>query len=115
MSNGTGRALSLKRPQKIERKRSLNDMIVRRSGRLIEAEVDGELIGLEVEQGTCFGFNATATRIWALIETPKRFSELRDELLGEYDVDRDTCERELRDLLATLQADGLVELEPLDT
>lgn len=90
----------------------MNDPLVRRSGRLIEAEVDGELIGLEVEQGTCFGFNATATRIWALIETPKRLSELRDALLAEYDVDQETCERELVQLVRELEATGLVEVEP---
>jgi hypothetical protein len=92
----------------------LNDLIVRRTGKLIEAEVDGELIGLEVEQGTCFGFNATATRIWSLIETPRRFSELRDSLLAEYDVDSETCEAELHGVLRELEKDGLVELEPAD-
>ena len=91
----------------------MDDMLVRRRGSLIEAELDGELIGLEVEQGTCFGFNATATRIWALIETPKRLSELRDTLLGEYEVDAETCERELRDVLKVLEEDSLVELQPL--
>ena len=93
----------------------MNDPLVQRSGRLIEAEIDEELIGLDVEQGTCFGFNATATRVWALIETPKRFSELRDALLAEYDVDAATCEAELRSLLAELEADGLVEMEPAAT
>jgi len=92
----------------------LNDLIVRRSGRLIEAEIDGELIGLEVEQGTCFGFNATATRIWGLIETPRRFAELRDALVAEYEVDPETCEAELRELLGELEKDGLVALEPVD-
>jgi hypothetical protein len=92
----------------------MNDSLVRRRGQLIEAEVDDELIGLEVEQGTCFGFNRTATRIWALLETPRRFSELRDVLLGEYEVDRETCERELTDLLRQLEADGLVEMDRAD-
>jgi hypothetical protein len=92
----------------------LNDLLVRRSGALIEAEVDGELIGLEAEKGLCFGFNGTATRIWALIEAPKRFSDLRDALLAEYEVDEETCTRELRAVLDELEADGLVALEPLD-
>jgi hypothetical protein len=87
---------------------------VRRRGRLIEAELDDELIGLEVEQGTCFGFNPTATRIWGLIETPKRMSELRDALVAEYDVDPETCQRDLDALLRTLEADGLVALEPVE-
>jgi hypothetical protein len=91
----------------------LDDLLVRRRGGLIEAEVDGELIGLEVEQGACYGFNGTATRIWALIEEPKRFSEIREVLLAEYEVDTDICERELKAVLTQLESDGLVALEPL--
>ena len=89
----------------------MKDSLVRRSGGLIEAEVDGELIGLEIEQGVCYGFNGTATRIWAMIEEPKRISDIRDALLTEFEVDPETCERELRSVLADLEADGLVVLE----
>jgi hypothetical protein len=92
----------------------LSELLARRRGRLIEAELDDELIGLEVEQGTCFGFNPTATRVWGLIETPKRLGELRDALVAEYDVDPETCEREIAGLLRALEADGLVTLEPVD-
>jgi hypothetical protein len=88
------------------------DLIVARRGGLLEAEVDGEMVGLHVDNGTCYGFNATATRVWALIETPRRLGELRDALLEEFDVPPDICEAQLRDLLSGLEADGLVELRP---
>jgi hypothetical protein len=107
-------ALNRCRRQSCKKGFVLKDFIVRRAGGLIEAEVDGELIGLEVDQGLCYGFNGTATRIWALIEEPKRFSELEARLLEEYDVDRETCARELQALLEELQKDGLVAVEPLD-
>ena len=87
------------------------DVLVARRVGLLEAEVDGELVALDVDQGTCYGFNATATRIWSLIEAPKRVSELRDALLEEYEVDRETCERELSALLAELEKDGLIEMK----
>jgi hypothetical protein len=87
------------------------EALVRRAGRMIEAELDGELIGLEIDRGTCFGFNATATRIWALIEQPKRVREIRDVLIGEYQVDAATCTDELTALLATLERSGLVAIE----
>ncbi|HEX4736592.1 MAG TPA: PqqD family peptide modification chaperone [Allosphingosinicella sp.] len=89
------------------------NMLVSRRAGLIEAEVDGELVALHVDNGTCYGFNATATRIWAMIEAPKRLSELRDALLGEFDVAPDVCEAQLLDLLKDLEGDGLVELRPL--
>lgn len=91
----------------------LDDFIVRRKGSLIEAEVDGELIGLEMDRGRCYGFNGTATRIWALIEEPARFSALRERLVAEYEVDSETCDRDVRAVLKVLEADGLVALEPL--
>jgi hypothetical protein len=88
------------------------EYIVSRRAELIETEVDGELVALHVDKGTCYGFNGTATRIWGLIEQPRRFSELKEQLTREFDVDPDVCERQLGDLLKELEADGLVELAP---
>jgi hypothetical protein len=87
-----------------------DDVLVQRRVGLLEAEVDGELVALDVDQGTCYGFNATATRIWALIEEPKRVSELRDALLEEFDVDADTCQEQLAELLGELEKDGLIQM-----
>jgi hypothetical protein len=89
------------------------DMLVSRRAGLIEAEVDGELVALHVDNGTCYGFNSTATRIWGMIEEPKRLSALRDALVAEFDVAPDVCEAELLDLLKDLEGDGLVELSPV--
>ena len=86
-------------------------LISRREG-LIQAEVDGELVALHIDKGTCYGFNVTATRIWSLIEQPRRFSELKQILLGEYDVDSETCETQLREMIEELERDGLVATEP---
>ena len=86
--------------------------MVRREAGLIEAEVDGELVALHVDKGTCYGFNGTATRVWRLIEEPMRLSDLRDRLIAEYDVAPEECEAQLRELLAELAQDGLVTLDP---
>lgn len=86
------------------------DLLVSRKSGLIEAEVDGELVALHVENGTCYGFNGTATRIWQLVEEPKRLSELRDLLMAEFDVDAETCEQDVRALVKDLEGDGLVEV-----
>ncbi len=88
------------------------DLLVKRRGEMIETEVDGELVALHIDNGTCYGFNSTATRIWAMIEQPKLFSELTEGLVSEFDVDVATCEAQLRDLLDELAADGLVEIRP---
>ena len=85
-------------------------LIVRRRSELIEAEIDGELVALHVDSGTCYGFNGTATRIWSLVEQPKSVAEIRDVLMAEFEVDAETCEAELMALLRELEADRLIEI-----
>jgi hypothetical protein len=88
---------------------NVSDEIYRRRAELLEADINDELVGLEPQQGNCFGFNAVATSVWRDLENPKSFDQLRDKLLDEYDVSADQCARELRELLDDLVAKGLIE------
>ena len=88
------------------------DAVVSRLPGLIEAEVDGELIGLHVDKGNCFGFNKTATRVWGLIEQPRSIAQICEALVAEFEVEPDECERQVRDLLADLEREELVRIQP---
>ena len=87
------------------------DRIASRRDGMIEAEVDGELLGLHVEKGYCYGFNPTATRIWALIETPQTVTQLCETLSGEFEVDPADARPDVEALLEELEREGLVELK----
>ena len=81
----------------------------RRATDLMEANLGDELVALDPKGGECFGFNSVATSVWRELRQPKSFDELREVLLGEYDVDPEQCTRELRELLDDLFAKGLVK------
>ena len=81
----------------------------RRATDLMEANLGDELVALDPKGGECFGFNSVATSVWRELKQPKSFDELREMLLGEYDVDPEQCTRELRELLDDLFAKGLVK------
>jgi hypothetical protein len=83
------------------------DTVVAREEGLLTAEVDGELMAMSVERGTCYGLNAVGTRIWALLAEPRTVDELCAQLLGEYDVDPRQCRSEVLSLLGDLRAEGL--------
>lgn len=85
-------------------------LLVTRGSGLMETRLGGELVGLHVENGTCYAFNAMATHIWTLLETPQTVAALRDTLLAGYAVDPATCEAEVRALLNDLASDGLVTI-----
>lgn len=87
------------------------ELIYKRAIEVIEAGMGNELVAMDVERGDCFGFNAVAASVWRELERPKKFDELRDALLGEYDVSAEQCSAELRELLDDLVAKGLVRAE----
>lgn len=90
----------------------MNEPVIRRRIELMEAELDDEIVGLDLEQGTCFGFNATATTVWKQLEQPATRSQLLETLLREYDVEAPACEAELDLLLADLTERGMIEVAP---
>jgi hypothetical protein len=79
----------------------------------MESPLGDELVGLHVDQGACYGFNPTAARVWQLLEQPRTVSDLREHLLAEYQVDEETCDRELRALLKQFEDHRLVAAEAL--
>lgn len=64
---------------------------------------------LDTATGEYYGLNEVGARIWALLQEPMAFSALVDALLEEYEVDRERCEAEVRDLLGRMEEKDLVE------
>lgn len=84
----------------------------RRAADLLEAELGAELVALDPQEGSCFGFNEVAALVWRQLEQPKSFKELRQALLAEYDVSTEQCTRELEELMDDLVEKGLVSRHP---
>jgi hypothetical protein len=45
-----------------------------------------------------------------MLNEPRRVDELVDALLGEYEVDREECQRDVIELVGELAVRGLVEI-----
>jgi len=91
-----------------------DNLLVSRGRVLMEQPVDAEMFGLEPQNGNFYGFNATAARIWALIEQPQSLDALCATLAEEFDVAPATCRADTLAMLRELEADGLVTLTTPD-
>ena len=80
------------------------DTPIIRSTSAATAEIDGQLVALDVNKGVCYGLNDVGTRIWTLIETPASARTISEVLLDEYDVDPAMAEEQTLDLLRELLA-----------
>ncbi|MEM1447828.1 MAG: PqqD family protein [Planctomycetota bacterium] len=78
--------------------------------RQLSAEIEGETIVLNFEDGMYYALDSVGAFIWSLVQSPRRVSEIRDRILDEYEVGPDRCEADLVRLLAELQRLSLVEV-----
>ena len=76
----------------------------------VSCDLGGEAAILHLKTAIYYGLDPVGARVWDLLRTPKTLAEIRDALLTEYEVDSETCERDLRDLLEKLAAGRLIEI-----
>jgi len=84
--------------------------IVTQSTDQVSTELDGETVLMSIEQGNYYGMDKILSRIWALIEKPVAVSALRDQLMNEYDVKREVCEKDVLNVLNELSKENLLKL-----
>lgn len=76
----------------------------------VSSDLGDEVAILDFRAGMYYGLDAVGSRVWQLVQEPKRVSEIRDTLLEEYEVDPERCDRDLIGLLQRLAEEGLVEV-----
>jgi PqqD family protein of HPr-rel-A system len=83
---------------------------VRRIDDVLDTEIDDQTVMMDIEQGSYFGLNKTATRIWAMLAEPMIIGELCDRLTEEFDVPREQCVQQVGAFLENLLDRGLLQV-----
>lgn len=78
---------------------------------IVASDIDDEKVMMNIEKGCYYGLDPVASRVWEMIETPIKVSELIDGLLLKYDVDRQTCEQDVLVFLEELHEAGILRID----
>ncbi|MEL6999358.1 MAG: PqqD family peptide modification chaperone [Pseudomonadota bacterium] len=84
------------------------DTVVGRGTEHVETRVGTQTMMMSVDQGKYYSIDASANRVWELLEHPKAVRAVIDELLHEYDIDRETCQAQVLSFVGELLDNGLV-------
>ena len=95
----------------MERKSIKEHTIIVKNKSIDDTDLDGEKVMMDLEKGRYFMMNQVGSRIWELIENPLEVNEIVNALLQEYDVSRDTCEKEVMNFLNKLNNANLIVLQ----
>lgn len=87
------------------------DSVINRTKDQVSCDLAGEAVILSLKNSTYFGLNAVGSRIWDLVQKPKKVSKVLDTLLEEYNVEKKDCESDLIKLLGDLEENNLIEIK----
>ena len=73
-----------------------------------------EAVILGLRDGVYYGLDAVGARVWSLLATPQRVSEVVSVVVGEFDVASEQCTRDVLALLEDLAARDLIRESPAD-
>ncbi len=87
----------------------LNSRIAR-SQEVVSSEVDGEVVMMSIEQGNYSGLDGIGSEIWRLLESPLPVSEICDQMMARYHVEKDVCEKDVLAFLNDLVSDDTIRV-----
>ena len=77
----------------------------------LASKLNDEVVILNLHSGVYFGLNAVGMRVWEMAQESGSFGQIRDAIVGEFDVEPEQCRRDLVDLLTTMESEGLVRIK----
>ena len=86
------------------------DSVVMAVAGQVSCDLDGEAAVLNLKTGVYYGLDEVGASVWKLLAEPRRIDEIVDALIGEYEVDREACLRDVMALVGELAVRGLVEV-----
>ena len=91
------------------------DTVLVRSDEPVAVEVDRTVVMMSLSEGMYFGLEGVGPRIWALLERPRSANEIANQLAGEFEVDPDTCLRDVCGFLEELRQAKLIRIHDQTT
>lgn len=73
------------------------------------SQLDDELLAIDAQAGYVYSLSESAGRVWDLIATPISLDVIVSQLQKEFNVDEQTCVRDVSQLLQDLRDAGLVQ------
>jgi len=83
--------------------------IYRKTTRQVSCKINDEIAILDLDRAIYFGLQGVGVHIWDALEQPMSVAELCSSVMAEFDVTEPVCKADIEKILASLEAEGLVE------
>jgi hypothetical protein len=91
-----------------------SNSVVSWSSKAVAAEVNDEIVLMNLERDRCYGLGLIGSGVWRRLATPIRVSDVVSQLSEEYDAPRGTIETDLLRTLQKMYSEGLLQVTGSD-
>jgi hypothetical protein len=85
--------------------------VVTRPDGVLLREIEGESVLVNLDNGQYYGLDDVGTRLYQLLVDSADVGAAIETALAEYDVDAETLQRDLAELVDRLTVEGLIEVK----
>jgi hypothetical protein len=83
---------------------------VRAAGGQISSDLGGEVVILDMKRSAYLGLEGAGARMWTLLQEGRSLRQVQETIVEEFEVDPQTCQRDLLKLVGELAESGLIEI-----
>jgi hypothetical protein len=76
----------------------------------VSCDIGNQMAILNMKNGVYYGLDSVGSRIWELLQQPRRVSEVESALLAEYDVEPGRLRPDLEQVCGAMAEAGLIEI-----
>lgn len=73
--------------------------IIARNQEIIHNDIDGEVVIMSIAKNNFYGIDKIGSHIWELLENSRSVEEIITTMMQNYEVERETCEKDVIDFL----------------
>lgn len=84
---------------------------LQRNDEVIEADIDGDKVMMDIESGNYYGLDPVARRIWEILETPMTANQVAEQLIQEFDVSLDQCQTDIQPFIEDMVNNQLLKTD----
>jgi len=86
------------------------ETVFERKADMMVADMDGELVMMDVDQGTYFAINSVGSHIWTMLETPQSMADLTASVVRSFKAgDTAQVSADVERFLNDLSANNLID------
>lgn len=89
---------------------TLQSLFVRKDDGFLVSELGDDIVMMNMKTGNYLGLNSVSADIWKLMAQPITAGAIIDNLVNQYEIDRESCETQTLACLSKMLLHGMIQL-----